>query len=300
LNTFERYFAPESQTSVTTRRRQQRARRRAGQDAFRPQQLARGRKALRVGNRIGLAHQRQVGIRWDEILADTLDRPAADLAHPAGLDIGRQHRTSRVGQDHRGLGRGLAHEAPDPGQHAAGADADHYGVDVAVHLPQQFRPGAGLVGARVRRIGELVDEDRARRAARDRLRHVLVVVGMALADVGAGGDHLGTHRLRMQHLLARHLVRHHQHRAVAFAAAHQCEAEPGIAGGGLDDGAAGLKPPVGLRRLDHRPRRPVLERAGGVGAFELEEQPADAAVDARHLHQRSIADQIEDGGHGRL
>ena len=63
--------------------------------------------------------------------------------------------------------------------------------------------------------------------------------------------------LRVQHLLARHLVRHDQQRAIALAAADQRETEPGIAGGRLDDGAAGLEPPVGLRRLDHGARRAI-------------------------------------------
>ena len=121
----------------------------------------------------------------DEILADAFDRPASGLRHLAGLDIGREDRALRIGEDHRGLGRGLAHEAADPGERAARADADHHGVDVAVHLAQNLRAGRRLMRARIGRIGELVDVERARRALRDRLGHVLIVVGMALADVGA-------------------------------------------------------------------------------------------------------------------
>ena len=123
---------------------------------------------------------------------------------------------------------------------------------------------------------------------------------MALADVGARDDDLGAHRLGVQHLLARHLVGHDQQRAIALAAADQREPEPGIAGGRLDDGAAGLEPAVRLGRLDHGARRTVLERAGGVGAFELEEQPAGPRVDARHLDERRVADEVEDRGHGAL
>ena len=104
-------------------------------------------------------------------------------------------------------------------------------------------------------------------------------------------------RLGVQHLLARHLVGNDQQRAVALASADQRETEPGIAGGGFDDGAAGLEPAVGLRRLDHGARRPVLERARRVCAFELEKQPARATIDARHLDERRVADEVEDRGH---
>ena len=43
-----------------------------------------------------------------------------------------------------------------------------------------------------------------------------------------------------------------------------------------------------------------LERAGGIGALELEEQPAGSALKARHLHERRFADEVEDRGHGYL
>ena len=134
--------------------------------------------------------------------------------------------------------------------------------------------------------------------SRDRRGEVLVIVRMPLADVRARDDDLGAHRLGVQHLLARHLVGHHQQRAIALAPADQREAEPGIAGGRLDDGAAGLEPAVGFRRLDHGARRPVLDRARRVRAFELEKQPAGPALDARHLHERRVADEIEDRSHG--
>ena len=79
---------------------------------------------------------------------------------------GREHRALGIGEDHRGLGRRLPHEAADPGQRAAGADADHDGVDVAIHLAQNFRTGRRLVRQRIGRIGELVDEESRRACAR--------------------------------------------------------------------------------------------------------------------------------------
>ena len=194
----------------------------------------------------------------------------------------------------------MAHEPADAGERAAGADADHDGVDVAVHLAQDFRAGRRLMRLRIGRVGELVDEEGARRAPRDRFGEVLIIIGMPLAHVRARDDDLGAHGLGVQHLLPRHLVGNDQQRAVALAAADQRESEPGIAGGGLDDGAAGLEAPVGLRRLDHGARRPVLERARGVRALELEKQPAGAAINARDLDERRVADEIEHRCHGGL
>src|SRR5262249_21166975 len=101
-------------------------------------------------------------------------------------------------------------------------------------------------------------------------------------------------------LLARHLVGNDEQRSVALAAAHQRQAEPGIPGGGFDDGAAGLEPSVRFRRLDHGARRTVLERARGVRALELEKKPTWATVDARHLDERRVADEIKDRCHGGL
>ena len=49
---------------------------------------------------------------------------------------------------------------------------------------------------RVGRIGELVDVEGAGRPLGDRQRQVLIVVRVALADVGARDDHLGAERAR--------------------------------------------------------------------------------------------------------
>jgi hypothetical protein len=94
---------------------------------------------------------------------------------------------------------------------------------------------------------------------------------MALADVGAGGAHFGAQRLQVQHFFGRHLVGHHQQHAVAFQPADQREPEAGVAGGGLDDGAARLEPAVGFGRLDHGQTDAVLDRAAGVLRFQFEE-----------------------------
>ena len=49
------------------------------------------------------------------------------------------------------FGEVFAQEAAEAGQRAAGADADHDGIDVAVHLRADLRAGGGLVRLRVGR-----------------------------------------------------------------------------------------------------------------------------------------------------
>ena len=89
-------------------------------------------------------------------------------------------------------------------------------------------------------IAELVDEVGAGRLARDALGHVLVVLGVALGDVGAGEHHFGAHRLEVEDLLAAHLVRHHQDQPVAFLLRDQGQAEAGVAGGASTSDVARL------------------------------------------------------------
>ena len=117
------------------------------------------------------------------------------------------------------------------------------------------------MGERVGWIGKLIDEKCPRRAPRDRLGEVLVIIGMPLAYVRTGDDDLSPHRPGVQHFFPRHLVRHHEQRAIAFASADQRKAETGIAGGRFDNGAAKPQASVGLSRLDHAARGPVLQRA---------------------------------------
>jgi hypothetical protein len=128
---------------------------------------------------------------------------------------------------------------------------------------------------RVGRIGELVGIEPAVLAGQP-LGHVLIVFRVPLADVGARQAHLGAHGLEVEDLLLGHLVRHHDDQLVALLGRHQRERQAGVAGGRLDDRAAGLEPPVALGRLDHRLADAVLDRAAGILVLELEEQPARA------------------------
>jgi hypothetical protein len=69
-------------------------------------------------------------------------------------------------------------------QRAAGADADHDGVDIAVKLFIQFRCRGGAVRQRVGFVIELVDVKRAGQFVRQALGVILIIGRMALVDVG--------------------------------------------------------------------------------------------------------------------
>ncbi|MCY1346312.1 hypothetical protein D9M69_323950 [compost metagenome] len=255
-------------------------------------------EAFLVADGIGVAHAGEVGDGRDEILADALHRPGTRRAQGAGTGIFGDHRADRVGQDELQLRLHALEEAGQPGEGAAGADAADDGVQVVSGLCPDFRRGAALVGQRVGRVVELVGEERIGNVPRQPRGDVLVVLRVALADVGAGDVHLGAHCLQVQDLLGGHLVRHHQHHPVALGAADQRQAEAGVAGGGLDYGAAGLQSAVALGGLDHRHADAVLDGAAGVLRFELEEQGAGTGIEAGDPDQRSVADQVEYSGAG--
>src|SRR5262245_32044854 len=90
--------------AIAQRRREQRARGGAGENALRAQEIARAGEGLAVRDRERVRDEAEIGDRRHEILADALDRPAANRDHPSGLDQWREYRAFRIGEDHRGLG----------------------------------------------------------------------------------------------------------------------------------------------------------------------------------------------------
>ena len=61
------------------------------------------------------------------------------------------------------------------------------------------------------------------------------------------------------------------------------EAQTGIAGGRLNQPAAGLQTAVPLGGLDHGPADPILDRTARIFALELEEKAAGAGVQLGNL-----------------
>ena len=149
-----------------------------------------------------------------------------------------------------------------------------------------------FVGQRIGGIVELVGKEGARQVARQARRVILVVLGMALAHVRARGVHFRAQGFQVQHFFRRHLVGHDENHAVALDAAHQGQADAGVAGGGLDDGAARLQAAVGFGRFDDGQADAVLDGTAGILRFQFQEQLAQARVEPGHFDQRGIADQL--------
>ena len=218
-----------SQTNTTTRfgvscSRQylqrcgeQRAGRRTAEHAFLGQQFARGQEALLVADRVGLLHARKIADRRQEILADALDHPACGFGRKGTfVDVLREDRSDRIGEDEFSGRRNACEVVREAGHGAGRTAAEHDRIDPAVKLLEDLRTGGLLVRERIVGVAELVDEVRARCFARNALGEVLVVLRMALGDIGASQYDLGPHRLEVEDLLAAHLVRHDQDQPVTL------------------------------------------------------------------------------------
>ena len=266
------------------------------------QQFARGEEALLVGDRVGAPDPGEVGDGREEVLADAFHHPARRfLGERAFVDVFGEDRADRVGEDQFDVRRGFREAARQAGHGAGAAAAENDRVQTAGigHLPQDLRPGAVLVRRDIVGVAELIDEVGAGGLAGDAFGEILVIVGMALGDVGTGQHDFGAHRLEVEDLLPTHLVGHDQDQLVALLLRDQGQADAGIAGGAFDQGVAGADVAALFGGVDHGKTDAVLDRAAGVLALELEVQLADAGVEPLRLHDRGVGDQFEDGGMDR-
>ncbi|MNX32043.1 hypothetical protein D3C86_622440 [compost metagenome] len=211
-----------------------------------------------------MAHARQVGDRRNEVFADAFHRPGAGRAEGAATAVFSHHRTDRVGQHHFQVWLHAFEETGQPGQRAGRADADDNRVHIMLGLRPDLRRGAAFVGQRVGRVVELIGEKSIGNVLCQPSGNVLVVLGVTFADIGTGDVHFGAHGLEVQDFFRGHFVRHHQHHPIALGAADQRQAQAGVAGGGFDDGAAGLEATIALGLVDHRQADAVLDRTAGV------------------------------------
>ena len=154
------------------------------------------------------------------------------------------------------------------------------------------------MAAAVGEIVELVGPDRAVRLRGGDLlgeaagiAHVIVRVG-----VGHGRDEPQIGAAQQQHVLLFLALRlgHDDDGAVAARIADQREADAGIAGGALDDDAAGLQQAALLGVLDDVERGAILDRAAGVEELGLaEDRAAGRLGGAPQLDQRRVADRAD-------
>ena len=169
-----------------------------------------------------------------------------------------------------GLARRLAlaiiEESGNTGERAAGAHAADKAVHLAAHLFPHFN-GCGVVV--VARIGLIVKLQRSERPgdclagfarSPDRAAHSFVLWR---------AHHLGSEAAHENALLFREALGHKQLYPVAPIDADQCEANAGIARGGLKNCAAGFEQPALFRIQNHTQRGAVLHAAAGIEKLKL-------------------------------
>ena len=182
------------------------------------------------------------------------------------------------------LAQYLAHS----GQRAPGADAGHEDVDVASGLLQDL-PGRGLaVNLGVGRVGELGGEDRVGGGGLDLLgpldRSGYAALG-GQYQLRSEGAHDGP-------ALLGHGLGHGDDDLVSQGRSHHGQADAGVPGGRLHDGATGLEVTGGLRGAHDGQGDAVLDRGSRLEGLHLGQDGGGGAVgDAVDADQGSVADQ---------
>ena len=141
--------------------------------------------------------------------------------------------------------------------------------DPAARLLPELGAGRGVVRGRVRLVEVLVGLERARDLLGQAVGDAVVGLRRVGRHGGRSDDDLGAVGAQQVDLLLAHLVRHHGDHAIALESRGDREARARVAGGRLDDRAAGPQLPLALGRLDHRDRRAVLDRAARVQVLDL-------------------------------
>ena len=177
-----------------------------------------------------------VGLR-PEVLADALDQ--IGTAGPARVD-----RAFRVGADDLHPAAGHLLEVPAGARdRAPGADARHEVGDLPLGLRPDLRAGGAVVRGGVLRVGVLVGLPAARGLAGQPVGDRVVGVRMVRGDGGRADHDLGTVGAQHADLVLRHLVRADKQALIALLRRGDGQPDPGVARGGLDDGAARLQFP---------------------------------------------------------
>jgi hypothetical protein len=117
-------------------------------------------------------------------------------------------------------------------------------------LPTLGRSGE-LMRLGIIRIGELIDEVRTALFGNAHA-HVLVILGMALADIRAREYHFCAERAQIENLFLAHLVRNHQHQAITLLRSRQRQTQSGVTGRRFDQCIAGLDVAASFRFGNHR------------------------------------------------
>jgi hypothetical protein len=227
----------------------------------------------------------------------------ADAFHLVRLRaVAGQDRPLGIRADDRDLRVALLEIARHAGDRPARAHARHEHLDLAPGILPDFGAGGQVVDLRIVGVGELVRAERAGNLLGEAVGHAVVAIGGVRRDVRGRHHHLGPVGPQQRPLVLAHLVGHHHDQPVALHRRRQRQPHAGVAGGGLDDRAAGLQLPGALGRLDHRQPHPVLHAAAGIQEFRLHvDRRIDARRDPVEPDQRRAADRMQDVrnlGHG--
>jgi hypothetical protein len=146
-----------------------------------------------------------------------------------------------------------------------------------------------VVRVEVGRVVELVGQEPAVLLGQPR-RDVAEVRRVRQRRV-ARDDHLGAELAELDALVDRHPLGQHADAAVAARRREQRQADPGVAGGALDDRRTRPELTLGLGVEHERARGPVLHAASGVQVLALDEHlDRQAGRDSLELDQRRVAD----------
>src|SRR5690606_15643536 len=227
----------------------------ADQQAFLAGQPAGHLEGVGVGDRDDLVRDRGVVGRGPEVLAHALDQVGP--AGAAGVD-----RAPRIGADHLHRAAGDLFEVPaGAGDGAAGAHARDEVGDLAFGVAPDLGTRGLVVALRAARVGVLVRLPAALDLTHQAIGHAVVAVRVIRRNGRRADHHFGAVGAQHVALVLGHLVGADEHALVAALLGHQRQADAGVAGGRLDDGAALLQLSGLLGGLDHLDRDPVLGAA---------------------------------------
>ena len=207
------------------------------------------------------------------------------LTLPQGMSREREGLLRLYGaQFHITESLGGMDEAVAAAQALARDERSQLAAGLLQHLPR----GARLVALRVCGILELARHEGVRHLGQQRLR----ARHRAAHAVRGGGQH-DVRAVSAQDVAAleAHVLRHHQHTAIATHGRDHRETDAGVAARGLDDHGGGLELAGPFGRQDHRQRRTILDATRGVHELDLGHHLGAGGRDAREPHQRRHGDQ---------
>ena len=236
-------------------------------------QFVQDRKRLLVGNAKGNVDGCAFKVGGDPALPDAFRDAVAVRLQFAGGEIAVERGAIRIDKADGHVGVQFLQPQTDARHRAPGTSRADETVHAAVHRLVNLWRGGFDVGEPVGDIVELVGPDGPRHVVRQPARSVHIMAGIRIA----GGRH--QHQFRPQRpqcvlLFLALRFRHHDDRAIPERAADDRQADAGVAGRPLHDGAARPQRAGSFRIPDDPQRGPILDRPAGIHEFAF---PVDVA-----------------------